>query len=413
MRNIFLSLALIISAHTAAAQSLTQKMEAVVQNHALPGLLAARIENGKVAQTIAVGCARFASDGMTCAEKLTPHHAARIASISKLVVAIGVSELVRTGKLDLDADISNYLGFSLRNPAFPNQSITTRMLLSHTSSVRDGETYSAVYPAPLTDLLKTADRFDSRHGPGSYFTYCNMNYGIIGQIVEKITGERFDAYMQHVVFRPMNINAGYNWSGAKNLAKLKVATLYRKKKEFDETWTPTGPWIPQIDDFAGGAPQPNVRGRSDVPTDYSIGSNGTLFSPQGGLRISITDLAKIAARLARNTEPALRALSRPVWALAANNGANNGDNEDGFYTGFGSGIQLYRTATAGPVYPGHFAEAYGLRGGLLFDPQRKSAWIYLITGFSDDPTKGTAKSSCTFPGLGPAETDALCALLAQ
>jgi CubicO group peptidase (beta-lactamase class C family) len=408
MRNLLLSLPFIIAAHGVAAQTLSQKMETIVQNHALPGLLAARIEQGKILQVIAVGCARFASDGITCAEKLTPHHVVRVASISKLVVAVGAADLVRIGKLDLDEDISTYLGFSLRNPAFPNQIITTRMLLSHTSSVRDGETYSAVYPAPLTDLLKNADRFDSQHGPGSYFTYCNMNYGIIGQILEKITGERFDAYMQRTVFRPMNINAGYNWSGAKDLAKLKVTTLYRKKKEFDETWTPTGPWIPQIDDFAGGAPKPTVRGRSDVPADYPIGTNGTLFSPQGGLRISLNDLAKIAARFARNKEPALSALSRPVWALAA----NNGDSEDGFYASYGSGIQLYRTAKAGPVYPGHFAEAYGLRGGLLFDPQKKSAWIYLITGFSDDPNKGTAKSSCTFPGLGPAETDALCALLA-
>ena len=59
----------------------------------------------------------------------------RIASITKWVTAIGLMTLYDQGKLDLDKDISSYLGFKVRNPAFPDTPVTTRMLLSHTSSL--------------------------------------------------------------------------------------------------------------------------------------------------------------------------------------------------------------------------------------------------------------------------------------
>ena len=58
----------------------------------------------------------------------------RTASISKTFAAVGAMRLVEQGKLDLDRDVSDYLGFTLRNPNYPDKAITTRMLLSHTSS---------------------------------------------------------------------------------------------------------------------------------------------------------------------------------------------------------------------------------------------------------------------------------------
>ncbi|MFP5329674.1 MAG: serine hydrolase domain-containing protein, partial [Alphaproteobacteria bacterium] len=82
--------------------------------------------------------ARGIADPQTGRE-VTPDDPARIASVSKLVVAIGVMKLVEAGKLDLDSDVSRWLGWPLRNPAFPDRPVTLRQLLSHTSSVRDFE----------------------------------------------------------------------------------------------------------------------------------------------------------------------------------------------------------------------------------------------------------------------------------
>ena len=70
----------------------------------------------------------------------------RVASISKIFTATGYMQLVEEGKISLDEDVSRYLGFTLRNPGYPNKAITSRMLLSHTSSIRD-------YPTPYVPKL--------------------------------------------------------------------------------------------------------------------------------------------------------------------------------------------------------------------------------------------------------------------
>ena len=92
----------------------------------------------------------------------------RVASISKLVVSVGVMKLVEQGKLDLDRDASGYLGWELRNPAFASRPITLRQLLSHTSSVRD---HHDEYAIPLGDTVQSTmaapTSWDPRHGPGS------------------------------------------------------------------------------------------------------------------------------------------------------------------------------------------------------------------------------------------------------
>src|SRR5689334_23758677 len=70
----------------------------------------------------------------------------RVASVSKMVTAIGVMKLVDQRKLDLTSDVSRWLGWSLRNPSFPDRPISLSMLLSHTSSVRE---YDDDYVIPL------------------------------------------------------------------------------------------------------------------------------------------------------------------------------------------------------------------------------------------------------------------------
>ena len=71
----------------------------------------------------------------------------RIASVSKLITAIGAMHMAGWQvALDLDADISTYLGYEVRNPNFPEDSITMRMLLSHTSTLVDGDGYFDILP---------------------------------------------------------------------------------------------------------------------------------------------------------------------------------------------------------------------------------------------------------------------------
>ena len=82
--------------------------------------------------------------------RVTADDPVRIASVSKLVVALGVMRLVEQHKLQLDRDVSDYLGWKLRNPSFPREKITLRMLLGHRSSLTDG----AGYVIPLGDIVQ-------------------------------------------------------------------------------------------------------------------------------------------------------------------------------------------------------------------------------------------------------------------
>ena len=107
----------------------------------------------------------------------------RIASISKAFTALGLMKLYDKKLFKLDDDISNYLGFKVENPNFPNVPITFRMLLSHTSSLQDGNGYDAFLAAtynetPIPNISSiitqtgknySADMF-MNHKPGTFFS---------------------------------------------------------------------------------------------------------------------------------------------------------------------------------------------------------------------------------------------------
>src|SRR5687768_13212894 len=121
------------------------------------------------------------ADGLadpTTGRAITPDDPVRVASISKLVVAIGVMRLVEQGKLDLNSDVSARLGWTLRNPAFAHQPVTLRMLLSHTSSVRDhDDQYAIPLGGSVRAVMAQPSSWDPAYGPGDgYFAYSNLNF---------------------------------------------------------------------------------------------------------------------------------------------------------------------------------------------------------------------------------------------
>ncbi len=220
---------------------------------------------------------------------VTPDDPVRIASISKLVVAIGVMRLVEQGKLDLDADVSTYLGWRLRNPAFPDRPLKLRQLLSHTSSVRDhDDQYAIPLGGSLRAVIAESESWDPAHAPGTgHFAYANLNFPIVASVMEMATGERFDHLMKRLVIGPMNLDACFNWPGCSDAAIARAVVLTQDGK-------------PIRDDLGGKPPPCPVYVRDGEACDlnrWKLGDNGALFSPQGGLRISARDLARVGRML--------------------------------------------------------------------------------------------------------------------
>jgi CubicO group peptidase (beta-lactamase class C family) len=332
----------------------------------------------------------------------------RIASISKLVTTLGVMKLVEEGLLDLDADVSGYLGYALRNPHFPERVINLRMLLSHTSSLRDDAGYNFDASVALTDVLLPTGRLYGKggmwaadHGPG-FFTYVNLNWGVVGSIMERVTGERFDTLMQRLILRPMGLHGGYNAAEFSAADLQNLATLYRKRitRETQDIWQPDGPWIAQTDDYA--TQPPLVR----AGPDYRIGSNGTLFGPHGSLRISAADLGQIMRMLMNEGRFQQQQILQPTsiqtmfaqqWRSNAqgSNGAAAPD-EHGAFQAWGLGNQHFlNIAGAGQgdrlvedggfAGQGHFGDAWGLTSAFVLDFKNRNGIIFLAGGTAFDP----------------------------
>ena len=133
----------------------------------------------------------------------------RIASITKWVTAIGLMTLYDQGKLDLDKDISTYLGFKVRNPAYPNVHITARMLLSHTSSL---SAKASNYHPDWARIGKNGYNpiFDTKVKPGSKYVYADYNGALIGCLIEAISKQSVQTYLNRKVFKPLGITAAYS-----------------------------------------------------------------------------------------------------------------------------------------------------------------------------------------------------------
>ena len=133
----------------------------------------------------------------------------RIASITKWVTAIGLMTLYDSGKLDLDRDISDYLRFKVRNPAWPDQAITARMLLSHTSSLSPN---AQDYHPDWGRIGKNGydPIFNEAVKPGSLYAYADYNGALFGCLIEAISGESVQNYLSKKVFQPLGLTAAYS-----------------------------------------------------------------------------------------------------------------------------------------------------------------------------------------------------------
>lgn len=325
----------------------------------------------------------------------------RIASISKMMTTLALMRLVEQNKLQLDQDVGIYLGFSLRNPHFPKQPITLRSLLSHTSSLRDAGGYFWGTERSLRDVFTAGGNamWAGTAAPGQYFSYANLNWGVIGTVMEQVSGERFDRLMRRLLLAPMGLRGGYNPAEFSPAELSDMATLYRKRPVDSETWQPDGPWIAQADNVHVQAPvQP-----AGIET-YVIGSNATIFSPTGGLRMSAADMGKVMQMLLAGGRYQGQQLLQPAsialmftrqWQLAADASKNsNSDSDHGLFRAWGLGNQQFdpdgaqgNGLVAGAAFSavGHLGDAYGLRSGFVLDFANKNGMIYLIGGTGSDP----------------------------
>lgn len=317
----------------------------------VPGLSAAVVKDGKVACTTVAGMASIKD-----ARPVTPETVFVWASVSKTVTAATVMQLVDDGAIGLDDDVDDHLPFPVRNPHCPDEPITVRQVMSHTSSIREDE-YEGVYadhyvegdsPIALGDFLRDyltpEGRFYSRKNfkkkcPGKTYSYSNVGAGLLGYLVEEVAGIPFERFSKERLFQPLGMT--------------------------DTAWR-----LAELDQDAIAMPYKGKPSKGFKPA----GHIGFPTYPDGLLRTSPSNLARFLIMFANFGQiDGKRILSRQSVEASRQNhfpGATEGQGLIWYYDDIGSRQSLL----------GHTGSDPGTSSMMFFDPEDGAGVLLVANG---------------------------------
>ncbi|WP_052548209.1 serine hydrolase domain-containing protein [Enhygromyxa salina] len=219
-----------------------------------PGLAYAVVVNGEIVEVGARGVLELGEN-----QEVTPDTPFLTGSISKSFTALAVMQLVEAGKINLDAELSRYLD---RFSGGPSGSITIRQLLSHTSgfSTLQGNAPPAERPEQKDELARVVDQLATlapAYPPGTTWEYSNLNYQILGRVIEVVSNQDFQTYVVSNILVPVGMKNSFVANG----------------EVHEEMATGHLPWF--------GTKRPLAENRTRRST-----------APQGGVVASASDLAR-------------------------------------------------------------------------------------------------------------------------
>ena len=259
-------------------------------------------------------------------------------------------KLCEIGRASIDEDISNYLGYEVRNPHYPDKVITPAMLMSHTSTIVNSDQfdYSLMNRSitPIREILEYSSAFCNAE-PGKYYSYSNFAIAILGAICEKISGMYFNDLAKLYFFDPLEIDASYLAFELENPQLL--ANIY-------------------------GWEGLSVEDQMNVRPHETIGQTHHLV--QGNLICSAKDYAKFIAMICAGgvTENGERLLSQEsinemmksrIYAKGLGSGCGVEENK-----------LLFNDRT---VYT-HTGNCYGMYSTFTFDPETGDGVVVLTSG---------------------------------
>lgn len=166
---------------------------------------------------------------------ITPDSTFQVASVSKQFTAFAVMLLASDGKIDLDANVRDYI------PELPvtDTVITVRHLLDHTSGLREQNTLAAMAGWMPDDIHTRAQYFDlvtRQRGvnfpAGSEIEYSNTGYGLLAEIVARVSGQSFADFMQARIFTPLGMTRTRFPEDRSTLVPLRAVSYYPSGEGF-------------------------------------------------------------------------------------------------------------------------------------------------------------------------------------
>ncbi|ULQ55986.1 beta-lactamase family protein [Flavihumibacter rivuli] len=356
--SLFKGLVLLVLSLPIAISSIAQKdradsaLQAILRQRKVAGLSVAVVRHNQLVYTNSVGYKNLEAQ-----TPLTDDCIFRIASISKSFSATAIMQLVEKGRLSLDDDLSKLVGFTVRNPKYPDVVITLRHALSHRSSINDSQGYftlDAINPAKNPNWAKCYNDY----APGNGYQYCNLNFNMVGTIIEKFSGERFDQYVKHHILDPLGLYGGYC---VDSLDASRFATIYEYRVDSARFIPSPGAYAPRREEIA----------------NYVMGYSTPVFSPTGGMKISAPDLARyMMMHMNWGKGNGKRIMKKKSSVLMQT--PLSADEE------YGLALHKANNLVPGVELVGHTGSAYGLFSAMFFDPKKKSGIVVISNGC--DPT---------------------------
>ena len=218
-------------------QEMDEKIPQLLHDFIVPGASVAFIENGEVILQKGYGYA-----DVTAGKKVTTRTGFNIGSISKTVAAWGILKLVEEGKLDLDAPAEKYLTrWHLPESNFDANGVTVRRLLSHTAGLSlhgypgwSPEDQLPTVEESLNGKNNGPGRVEMIMEPGTKWKYSGGGFTILQLLVEEVTGQKFEEYMQQNILNPLGmVNSSYNIDKKIMQASSKEHNGYGEEIDFE------------------------------------------------------------------------------------------------------------------------------------------------------------------------------------
>lgn len=380
-------------------------VEKVLAAYEAMGASVAIVSNGQVVDTFVYGRANRAENTPVTEETFF-----KVASVTKMVSALGVMRLVENRAVELDADISTYLPFAVRNPYYPDTPITLRQIMSHTATLCDDYHYKEATDygriTPLSTVFEgkySKNNFLAKQ-PGTVSDYSNFGGGMLGVFMEELTGMTVDEYMQQYIFEPLGVTAAYH---TPNLpADAQIARIYNI-----ETTGMTLDMMASDDTHWFAEPE----------LDYVHTAGGLMCTAEGLAKLLICiigDGTYNGARILRpETVAAMRTMQNNLGSVACE--SNRGLNMN----------ILTDVLVPGRTMYGHQGKAYGMIAAAYGDPEDQTGVVMITNGCNastfnsvariarallteiyqgwlDDPNAYRLAEPVPTPALGPVPTPA-------
>lgn len=338
----------IVSASRDNHSRLQAAIDAAAAKYGAIGVQVAVIEGGQVTDAYASG---WATKNV---EKMTPQHKMRIASISKVIIGMKAMRLMERGIIDLDNPIGVYWGVSMKNPHYPNDPVTIRNLMTHTSSIFvAGDDVSLSYGAVRAKLSGGSAYRNVRPGNIGGWAYNNYGYSVLGMTLELAANGKMNDLLRRDLLTLMDIDAAFAPGDLRDSSQL-VTLAYH-----------------------GGGVARSAAKQREFHSPAAPGASGTYFA--GGLTINVSDLGKLVALLANDGQYEGLQMMKPE-SVALMEAVNETQLPDGSYQGLS--IRCRKDIYGRERLYFHTGSAYGVYNCMSYDPDTGDGVVVLTVGAS-------------------------------